>query len=65
MKRYTHTIPESAAYMVMGMDMSKWETIKSVLLRSKLMTSVAHGMTLTNTGRDMAEKIESFRLAHA
>ena len=58
-------IPESAAYMVMGMNLPKWETIKSVLLRAGLMVSVNHGMTLTDAGRDMAAKIEAFRLAHA
>ncbi len=48
--------PESTAYMAMGMDMSKWETIRSILLGGDMVSIRGNAIALTQHGRELAEK---------
>ena len=48
--------PESMAYLAMGADLSKWETVKRVLTVSGWVTTEGHSIQLTDKGRDIAQQ---------
>ena len=51
--------PESSLYMAMGMDMSKWETVKQVLVAGNLATFHGFAAYITPAGHAMAAKINA------
>ena len=51
--------PESSLYMAMGMDMSKWETVKQVLVAGNLATFHGFAAYITPIGHAMAAKINA------
>ena len=54
--------PESMVYIALGSDMGKYETVKAVLLAGKLATFGGNSITLTATGREIAEKCNACRV---
>lgn len=52
--------PESFAYLALGSDIHKWETVKHVLSFSGLATFTGSLVKLTDRGRLMAEKCNEF-----
>jgi len=59
----TEGASESALYLtVCGCDMSTWETLRSVLLGSSLVSIKSHFVTLTPKGKEIGDKINA-RLA--
>jgi hypothetical protein len=48
--------PESFAYLALGGDISKWETVKGFLLGGKMITIDGNVIKLTAYGRDLATK---------
>ena len=56
--------PESTAYLALGGDIHKWETVRSVLVGGKLVTLKSNTISLTPLGRDMAQKINAVFSTH-
>lgn len=48
--------PETSVYLALGSDMGKWEIVKTVLLQGKLATISCHSISLTQLGRELADK---------
>ena len=48
--------PESMVYLALGSDMSKWQTVREILLAGQLAIIEGHSITLTAKGREIAEK---------
>ena len=48
--------PESLALLAMGADLSKWQTVKGVLLDGGMVTIDGYAIQLTDNGRDLAQK---------
>jgi hypothetical protein len=48
--------PESMAYLAMGADLSKWQTIKQVLVDGGMITTPGYSIQLTDKGRELAQK---------
>lgn len=55
--------PESMLYIVCGTDLDKWNTIKRILVSSRWIQIRNHYVTLTDSGRQIAAKIDA-ALAH-
>lgn len=51
--------PESSIYLAMGMDISKYEAFRNLLVASQLVTVKHHGMTLTEKGLATARECEA------
>jgi hypothetical protein len=51
---------ESTLYLGLGSDLSKWETVKTVLLAGNLVTISNYQVRLTEAGKVMAVKIKQF-----
>lgn len=52
--------PESTLYLAVGMDMTKWETVKAILTgESWISIAPSHWVTITDSGRVMADKINA------
>jgi len=54
---------ESYLYMSMGMDMSKWETVKQVLVAGNLATFHGFSAYITPAGHAMAETVKQVLVA--
>ena len=50
---------ESILYMGMGCDINKWNTIKDILIGANLANCSGNIVTITLTGRAMADKINA------
>jgi hypothetical protein len=48
--------PESMAYLAMGADLGKWETVKQALTFASLITCEGHDIQLTTKGREVAKQ---------
>lgn len=48
--------PESSIYLALGANLSMWEGLKGLMLRSDLIAISGHWVELTEKGRQMAEK---------
>ena len=55
----TNGTPESMLYIFCEMDMQAYETIRDILVRAKYVTIKGNYVTLTNNGKEMAQKIEA------
>ena len=51
--------PESMLYILCDMDMSKWEILRHVLLGAGFVTIKGNFVTLTESGKETAIKLES------
>jgi membrane associated rhomboid family serine protease len=51
--------PETMAYLALGSDMEKWQTVRSVLLQGGFATMQFNSITLTSKGRELAEKLNA------
>lgn len=49
--------PESTLYILCGMDMDKWNTVRGIMLRAGWITCKSHFVNITNEGRNMAIKV--------
>lgn len=60
----TKSSPESMLYIgTCGMDMTKWELIRDILLLGKLVTIENNLVTITARGMEIAEKIDAMMKA--
>jgi hypothetical protein len=51
--------PESSLYLGLGMDLAKWELIKSILLGANLATCSNNMVKIAPMGVEMAKKINA------
>lgn len=51
--------PESAFYLGLGMDIRRWENVKSVLQRCELATFKNNEVRLTEKGKLVAQQLEN------
>lgn len=51
--------PESLIYMALGMDIDRWNTMRSVLLQNGLITIANNYVRLTANGRGLARKLHN------
>lgn len=51
--------PESMLYIFCDMNMDDYQTIREILLRMKYITIKSHFVTLTESGKETARKINS------
>lgn len=51
--------PESNLYILCDMDMTRWETIRYILVESGLVTIKGYFVTLTAKGKETAESIDA------
>jgi hypothetical protein len=49
--------PLSTVYLLLGMDMAKWETVRNVLLHAGLVTVTTDTLHLTEKGRGYASRL--------
>lgn len=49
-------VAESMLYLLVGMDMAKWEMLKGALLRLGFVTCSGHRVALTAAGSALAQK---------
>ena len=51
--------PEVSVYMLLGMDINKWEFVKEILGSQKLATFANNSIKLTPSGCEMAAKLNN------
>lgn len=51
--------PESTLYIFCDMDLNKWDTLRGIMVNAGWITVVNHYVTLTEDGRQTAQKIEA------
>lgn len=51
--------PESTLYLALGMDMDAWQTIRGIMLRSGLVNISSHYVTLTDSGKVTADRLNA------
>lgn len=57
--------PESMLYILCGMDMDKWNTLRGVMVNAEWVSIKGNFVTLTSGGRAMAEQINRSLVAKA
>jgi hypothetical protein len=50
---------ESTIYLAMGMDLPKYEQIRDIAIAAKLIVVQSHRISLTEAGKEMADRINS------
>lgn len=55
----TGIAPESSVYMALGMDMSKYQIVRNVMVGAKLITVANYTIRLTDAGKEMADKVNA------
>lgn len=55
----TNGSPESMLYIFCDMNMSEYGIIRDILINAKYVTIKGHYVTLTQAGKETAEKIDS------
>ena len=55
--------PQSMAYLALGSDIAKWETVKTVLTVGKLADLEGNQIVLTAKGREIAAKCNAYATA--
>lgn len=51
--------PESTLYLMLGMDMDKWQTLRGLLLASGMVKISGNYVTITESGRIKAAEINN------
>lgn len=51
--------PESMLYILCDMNMDDWQMIRDILIRANLVTIKGHYVTLTEQGKETANKLNS------